>query len=194
MRDIIFLDRDGVINKDPGGWTEHSYVTRREDFIFLPNSIEALKILNEAGYDIVVISNQAGVGKGHYTSEKLEEVNRKMVEEVEKCKAKLAAVYYCIHKKDDDCDCRKPKTGLFKKAEKDLKVEAKGKFFIGDNKTDIKAGIEMGMSTILLLSGKTDLELLKDWDIKPDYIFDNLYEAANFIINKPTTYGGRRST
>jgi len=74
---IIFLDRDGVINKDPGGWTEYSYVTKWEDFIFLPNVLKALKEINDLGYDIVVISNQAGISKGYYSREALDDVKFK---------------------------------------------------------------------------------------------------------------------
>jgi len=182
MRKIIFIDRDGVINKDPSGWTEHSYVTNCEDFHFLPNSILALKKLSASGYDIILISNQAGVAKGYYTEDTLNNVTRKMFDEIEKNGAKIKKAYYCVHQPSDNCDCRKPKTGLFKRAEKELGVSAAGNFFIGDGKMDVAAGAGMGMRTILVLSGKTDLEKMKSWDIKPDYIFDDLFEAVNFIL------------
>ena len=184
MKKTIFIDRDGVINKDPGGWTEHSYVTRRDDLIFLPNSKEALRKLTEAGFEIIVISNQAGISKGHYTKEKLEEVTRKMTEEIEKNGSRLKKVYYCVHQNSDNCDCRKPKTGLFERAEAELGVQAAGSFFIGDGKTDIEVGLAKGLRTVLVLSGKTDLEKLRGWDIKPDFIFDNLLDAVNFIIGE----------
>ncbi|MGB2706257.1 MAG: HAD family hydrolase [Candidatus Omnitrophota bacterium] len=182
MRKTIFIDRDGVINKDPGGWTEHNYVTRWEDFHFLPNSIKAMKKLNEAGYGIVIVSNQAGVNKGYYTKEKLNEINQRMLGEMEKNGVKVKKVYYCVHQDSDDCDCRKPKTGLFKQAEKELGVTAAGNFFIGDGKMDVEAGAGMGMRTILVLSGKTNLEKIRDWDLKPNYIFDDLQEATEFIL------------
>ena len=82
MKKIIFIDRDGVINKDPGGWTEHSYVTRREDFIFLKGAKEGILALSRAGYEIVVISNQAGVAKGHYSEKELKEINDNMLNEI----------------------------------------------------------------------------------------------------------------
>ncbi len=184
MRKIIFIDRDGVINKDPGGWTENGYVTQWEDFHFLPGSINALKKLNGAGYDIVMISNQAGVGKGYYTEKSLDDINRKMLEEIEKKGARIKKTYYCVHQPGDNCDCRKPKPGLFKQAERELGVSAAGNFFIGDGKMDIEAGAGMGMRTILVLSGKTDLEKMKDWNLKPDYIFDDLNEATDFILKQ----------
>ena len=187
MKKIIFIDRDGVINKDPGGWTDYNYVTRWEDFIFFKDSIEALAKLTRAGYEIIFISNQAGISKGYYSKEALTEVNTKMLKELEKNGVKIKKTYYCIHQDSDNCDCRKPKIGLFKQAEKEFKIEAKGTFFIGDGKTDIEAGEKAGLKTILVLSGKSSLENTRSWNIKPDYIFDNLSEAVNFILE-----GGRK--
>ena len=179
---FIFIDRDGVINKDPGGWTKYNYVTKWEEFKFLPNSIKALKKLNETGYKIVVMSNQAGISKGYYTEEKLNEINRKMIEGITKNGAKLEKVYYCIHQDSDNCNCRKPKTGLFKIAEKKLKIKLRSMFFIGDGKMDMEAGRNMGMRTLLVLSGKTSLEDIRGWEKQPDYIFNDLFEAVNFIL------------
>ena len=184
VRKIIFLDRDGVINKDPGGWTKYSYVTHWEYFKFLPNSVKALKKLNDAGYDIVLISNQGGISKGHYTEEGLREINKKMIAELEKKGAKIKKTYYCIHQNSDNCDCRKPMTGLFRQAEKELKIKAKGTFFIGDGKMDVEAAEKMGLKSILVLSGKSYLAGVRDWEVKPDYIFDNLSEAVNFILKQ----------
>ncbi|OGW75396.1 MAG: hypothetical protein A2Z72_03015 [Omnitrophica bacterium RBG_13_46_9] len=184
MSKVIFIDRDGVINRDPGGWTEHSYVTRWEDFIFMPNAISALKRLNESGFEIVVISNQAGVSKRYYTKKMLGEINKKMIEKIKKNGAKIKKVYYCTHQRSDNCGCRKPKIGLFKQAEKDLGVRASGKFMIGDGKMDIEAARSMGLKAILVLSGKTDLEEVDSWKFKPDFIFKDLAEAVEFVIGE----------
>ena len=177
----IFLDRDGVINKDPGGWTPHSYVTKLEEFIIFPYAEKAIKKLNDAGFDIVIISNQAGVSKGHYTKEALDEVNKFMIDKLEKNGGKIKATFYCVHQNSDNCDCRKPRTGLFKKAEEKLGIEAKGSFFVGDGKTDVEAADTAGLKSVLVLSGKTDVKDVKDWSVKPDYIFDDLLEAVEFI-------------
>jgi histidinol-phosphate phosphatase family protein len=180
---IIFIDRDGVINKDPGGWTKYNYVTRWEDFKFLPGSKKALKKLNDAGYAIIIISNQAGVGKGYYSKDELGTVNLKMLEEINIAGGRIKKAYYCIHKPDDNCDCRKPKTGLFRQAEKELDIKGAGSYFIGDGKTDIEAGEKMGLKTILVLSGKTSLEDMRSFEVKPDYVFDDLSETVDFIIS-----------
>jgi len=182
MKKVIFVDRDGVINKDPAGWTPHSYVEKWEDFKFLPGSIDALKKLTLAGYSIILASNQGGISKGYYAEDALNEINQNMLEKLEENGAKIEKTYYCIHQDSDNCNCRKPKTGLFESAKKELNLNAVDAFFIGDGKTDVEAGIKFGLRTILVLSGKTKLKDLKNWNIKPDYIVDDLLEAVNFIL------------
>jgi D-glycero-D-manno-heptose 1,7-bisphosphate phosphatase len=182
MTKAIFIDRDGVINKDPGGWTKHSYVTRWEDFVFLPGSKEAIKRLNDAGLDIVVISNQAGIAKGHYSETELSGINKNMLSEINRASGKIKKVYYCIHQTSDDCDCRKPKIGLFRQAERELNIKARDTYFIGDGKTDVEAGREANLRTILVLSGKTSPEDVKNWEVKPDHICKNLSEAADLVL------------
>lgn len=180
----IFIDRDGVINKDPAGWTEHSYVTRPEDFEFLPGALEALRKLANSGYKTIVISNQAGVSKGYFTKEKLDEVNSRMFKEVKKSGGKIEESFYCIHKDEDKCNCRKPKTGLFEIAVKKYFVNTKETYFIGDGHADIAAGERMGLKTVFVLSGKTSRQEMGKWPEKPDYIFKNLLEAVNWLLAK----------
>ena len=178
----IFIDRDGVINKDPGGWTEYSYVTRWEEFHFLPNTKEALKLLTDNGYDIIVVSNQGGVNKGYYSQKALNAITAKMLREINSAGAKVKRTYYCIHQDSDNCDCRKPKTGMFKQAEKDLGIKAKGAWFIGDGKMDVEAGKSAGLKTMLVLSGKTTIGDVGKWETKPDRIFGDLLDAVKFIL------------
>lgn len=180
----IFLDRDGVINKDPGGWTKYNYVTHWKDFHFLPGAIEALKLLNARRYDVIIISNQAGVGKGHFTKEELAEVNRRMCEEVAKKGGRIKSVYYCTHKKEDNCACRKPRTGLLDEAARDHGLTLRGAYFIGDSSVDVLAGKDSGMRTIFVLSGKMTIEELKREGIRPDYIFKDLLGAVKWILEK----------
>ena len=181
---LIFLDRDGVINKDPGGWTKYSYVTRWEEFHFLPGSKEALKKLKTAGYEIILISNQAGINKGHYTMDDLKDINSKMLAQIRQAGGNIRSMYYCPHRKDENCACRKPGTGLFEKAAKEIDVDFNAAFFVGDGSTDIEAGKKKGLNTILLLSGKSRLEDVKDWKYKPDYIKKDLLEAVEWILEE----------
>jgi len=179
----VFLDRDGVINEDGYGWTEYGYITRWEDFRFLPGVLEGIKKFSEAGYKCVIISNQQGVGKGYYTEEQLSEVNKKMVEAIREAGGDIAGSFYCTHTKEEDCDCRKPREGLFLKAKEKLEIkELGGKFYIGDTERDIQAGRTAGLKTILVLSGKTSKNDFKKWDNRPDHVCKDLNSAADLVI------------
>jgi len=182
MKKVVFIDRDGVINKDPGGWTKHSYVTRWKDFHFIRGAKAAIKLLSANGFDLIVISNQGGVSKGFFTERKLDSINSRMLKEIRKSGGMVKKTYYCVHQSSDECDCRKPEIGMFKRAAKELGIRIKGSFFIGDGKVDVEAGHKAGLKTILVLSGKTPLSDVDEWSIKPDCIFKGLAEAARFII------------
>ncbi|MBU4376396.1 MAG: HAD family hydrolase [Candidatus Omnitrophica bacterium] len=182
MQKVIFIDRDGVINKDPGGWTKYSYVTKWEDFLFIDGSIRALKLLKDAGYKVFLISNQGGISKGYFTQKDLDVVNKKMLLEIEKGGGKIDSLFYCPHHDKDNCECRKPKTGLIEKAAKDMHIDFKNTCIIGDAIGDIEAGKRMGMKTIFVASGKTSLSELDGWSVKPDYIKQNLLEAVEWIL------------
>ena len=179
----IFLDRDGVINKDPYGWTEYSYVTKPEDFLFIPGVKEGIKKFADAGYKSVIISNQQGVGKGYFTEEDLSKVLDKMVGEITDSGGEVAGVYCCIHATEENCDCRKPKDGLFKKAKEELGIESfEGMFYIGDTERDMESGKRAGLKTILVLSGKSTREDPETWNTKPDHICEDPNETADIVI------------
>ncbi len=178
---VIFLDRDGVINKFPGNG---NYVTRVKDFHFIPGALEALRTLTELGYTIFVISNQAGVGKGIYSQDKLNRINRKMINTVQKIGGKIKKVFYCTHKADDGCSCRKPAIGFVRRAmalmNKTIR-SAKRAFFVGDTEVDIAAGHNAKCKTIFVLSGGEDLRYMRKWKVKPDYIAKDLFQATEII-------------
>lgn len=177
---IIFIDRDGVINEEL-----NSYVTSWDKFQFLDGALQALKKLTDENYHIVIISNQAGVAKGEYTVEELNVINENMLKEIERATKKRPATYYCIHKDEDDCSCRKPKIGLFKQAEEEFgKIDYANTYFIGDQQRDIETAKNLGLKSILVLSGRADLEQIKDWTIKPDYIKRDLLDAVNWLLER----------
>ena len=183
MIKALFIDRDGVINKDPGGWTKTNYVTDWKDFHFIPGTLEALKVLKKNRIKVIVASNQGGVNKGFYTMEELSEVNSSMLKEIEKSGGDIEEVFYCIHKDEDKCECRKPKPGMLETAAKKYHIDPKKTYFIGDVRTDVMAGKRAGMKSILVLSGKTSCADIEGWapEEKPDYIFANLLEAVNWL-------------
>ena len=177
-RIAVFLDRDGVINRYPG---DTKYVTSWEEFRFLPNAKKAIALLTSKGYSVFVISNQAGVGKGIYSQDTLNDITGNMLKALEKSKAKVTAVFYCTHRNEDNCSCRKPKDGLIKLAIKGTKIELKSSFFVGDTIRDVLTAKTAGCKSILVLSGKEKLPNRSQWQNQPDYIFKGLYEAARFI-------------
>lgn len=177
----VFLDRDGVINYDPG---EKLYVTRIKDFHFIPNAKAAIAKLTKAGYRVFVISNQAGVGKGLFSELDLAKLTKYMLKAVARSKGKIEKVYYCLHRKEDNCSCRKPKTGLLKQAAKEFPINFKQSFFVGDTLRDIKTAKAIGSEAILVLSGKERLSNRKNWDIPPDFVFRDLDSAAEYILSQ----------
>lgn len=179
---VVFLDRDGVINEFPGNG---NYVTKVKDLHFIPRALEAIRILTEARYKIFVISNQAGVGKGVYSKDKLRRITRKMHQEVGKAGGAITGVYYCIHKPDAGCSCRKPGIGSICKALRSIDksiLSAKNAYFVGDTKADIETGYNAGCKTIFVLSGRENRRYMRSWLIKPDYIVRDLYEATKVIL------------
>ena len=154
MKKIVFLDRDGVINKKP---PMSDYVKKWEEFRFLPGAIEAIKLLNDNGFKVVVVTNQAGIAKGQFSLSDLHYIHDNMQKELKKHNAHIDAIYFCPHGYDDNCDCRKPKPGLLLQAAKELKFDTKDAILIGDDEKDEKAGEAAGCETIRI---KTDSSLL----------------------------------
>ena len=178
---VVFLDRDGVINEFPGNG---NYVTKVKDFRFIPRALEALKILTEQGFIIFVVSNQAGVGKGIFSKNKLDHITKRMLEKVKNSGGKIKRVFYCTHTTDDGCDCRKPQIGFIRRALRSMNKNIRGakrSFFIGDTRIDVLTGHKAGCKTIFVLSGRENHEhLIKD-NVKPDFITKDLLQAAKII-------------
>ena len=180
---VVFLDRDGVINQFPGNG---NYVTKVKDFHFIPGALEAIAALTELDHKIFVISNQAGVGKGIYSKDKLMRINRYMLKFVRKAKGKITRTFYCTHRSDDGCDCRKPSIGNVRRALQLLNKpidHARKAFFVGDTGVDIEAGHNAGCKTILVLSGRENRRYMRKWKIQPDFIVKDLKEAVTIIAN-----------
>jgi histidinol-phosphate phosphatase family protein len=182
MKKLIFIDRDGVINKYPG---DYKYVDSEETFVFLDGAKEAIALLTVAGYSIFVISNQAGVTKGLYSEKTLNNITKKMLDEVESYKGRIEQVLYCTHTEEEGCGCRKPKIGLIKKALNEIDLtNLNNSFFIGDSIRDVKTGKNAGCKTILVLSGREKIENKHNWQEQPDFIADNLYKAVEIILSQ----------
>ena len=177
----IFLDRDGVINEN----LNNDYVKRWDEFKFLPKAKEAIKILTDADWSIIIISNQAGIGRGIVSAQAVEKINTRMIDEIERCGGKVKAVYYCPHRPDENCECRKPKPGMLLRAAREFGIELSKSYLIGDSITDIQAGAQAGCTTVLVKTGwgKEYLEKRGEWPVNPDYIASDLCEAAELLLS-----------
>ncbi|MCX5642095.1 MAG: HAD family hydrolase [Candidatus Omnitrophica bacterium] len=177
----VFLDRDGVICR----YFAHDFTKSWEEFEFLSGAREALKMLNQAGAKVIVISNQSGVNKGIYSAKDLQEIDRRMSEAVTASGGRIAASFYCPHTIAEACLCRKPGTGLVQKAVSELNLNLKEStaYFVGDSETDIITGERSELTTILVLSGQTVLaKETEGWKIKPDHIAPDLTGALKYIL------------
>ncbi|MBU1124816.1 MAG: HAD family hydrolase [Candidatus Omnitrophica bacterium] len=182
---IVFLDRDGVINKYPG---DTEYVKSWEEFELLPRVTAALKKLKTHGFEVVIVSNQAGVSKGLYSQEALDAMTQNMLDEFAKAQVTIREVHYCTHRTEDNCNCRKPKIGLVEKtidalAKEGLEIDIEKSFFIGDTIRDIQTGKAAGLKTLLVFSGKEKPENKQNWESIPDFTALDLFEAAELVIS-----------
>ncbi len=174
----VLLDRDGVINTYQPG----RYVNSPGDLKFIRGSLAAIRSLTEKGIGIVVISNQAGVGKGLMRRETLDDVTRKMLKTIEEKGGRIREVKYCCHEPDAGCRCRKPAPGMILEAARRHKFRPADVVFIGDSRTDIEAAGAAGCPSILVLSGQQKNPDFADWLVKPDAIERNLQAAVRMIF------------
>jgi len=159
----LFLDRDGVINKK----IENDYVRNWEQFEFLPNVIEALKILNSLFDRIIIVTNQRGIGRGLMTEKDLENIHKKMLSVLNKEGIKIDKVYYCPHDyKKETCNCRKPKIGMALLAKKDFPdIDFRDSIMVGDSLSDIEFGKKAGMKSFLIGNKKANFKDLYQFAI-----------------------------
>lgn len=180
MNRAIFLDRDGVIVEDL------DYTYRIDQLKLIPGSAKAIKLLNENNFLVVIVTNQAGVAKGYFTERDVILFNESMREKLREHDAHIDAIYYCPHYPDAkiekykiNCNCRKPKPGMLKKAEKKFDIDLIQSFIIGDRLSDIEAGKCVGCKAIMVLTGYGKDEPKND---KIDRIAQNLYGAVEHIL------------
>ncbi len=139
---VVFLDRDGVINVN-----RDDYVKSWSEFEFLPGAKDAIKMLNETNYWVIIVTNQSPIGRGIFDHNTLEEIHNKMLQELSDAGAHIDAIYYCPHSPDDECGCRKPKPGLLIRAAEELNIDLTNSWLIGDSEGDIEAGKAAGCKT-----------------------------------------------
>lgn len=168
----VFLDRDGTISRDV------PYCSCPENFELLPMVAETIKLLNDCGFKVVIVTNQSGVGRGYFTEDMLAKIHQKMLGELTKSGAVIDAIYYCPHHPDDNCECRKPKPAMILQAARDLNIDLHQSYFIGDSDLDIGAGKSAGCFTIRINTGFEGVTK----ESFADFVCPDLYAGVEWII------------
>ena len=143
LHKTVFFDRDGVINKE-----RPDYVKSVDELHIFPNVAENVKILKNSGFMIVVITNQSAINRGLMTHDDLNKIHFAIQNHLQKKGTKIDAFYYCPHRPDENCECRKPKPRLFFKASKELNLDLKNSWMIGNNESDIQAAEFAGCKSV----------------------------------------------
>lgn len=186
-RRAVFMDRDGTINEDVG------YPGRYGQVHIYVKSYEAVRRINEAGLAAVVVTNQSGVGRGFFTEKDLLIIHEKMMKAFQAENARLDGIFYCPHfissaspEYDVDCACRKPFPGLALKARDILDLDLEGSYMVGDKVEDIRFGLNIGATPVLVLTGygPGSLVKLKEQGIQPAYTAPDLLDAVAWILRR----------
>lgn len=170
----IFLDRDGVINKDIKG----KYITDIKDVHIYQTALIGLKKIR--GYHLIIITNQSAINRGMITIERFKDINDFIVKKLNRHGIFINATYFCPHKPDENCKCRKPKTGLIIEAINDFNIDLGSSIMVGDKISDIELGRKVGVKTILVLTGQGKHEIKKNKNL-PDFIIKNLTYLKKII-------------
>lgn len=172
-RKVFFVDRDGVINKEIG------YLHDIDKFEFIDGVLEAFEYILSRNYDIIVVTNQSGIGRGFYSEDNFLELNKWMVNFLKSKGINILDVFYCPHSPEDDCNCRKPKPGMFLDAKKEFNIEMDKSWSIGDKETDITAATYAGISNTILVKSGHDIN---EENSKASYILESLYDVVDLNI------------
>ncbi len=185
-RRAVFIDRDGTISEEVG------YINHVTRYRVFPFAAEAVRVLHEAGWLAILVTNQAGVARGYFKEELVGEVHGLLARELEREGARLDAVYYCPHHPSvgeppyrQDCDCRKPRPGLIHRAASEFGLDLSACWMVGDRYGDTELARNAGVRSALVLTGYGRGELehqSRGWEHRPDLVAENLLEAAKEII------------
>lgn len=184
---VIFIDRDGALNEEVG------YITDLSQFRLFDFSAEAVRLINRSGRQAIVVTNQAGVARGHFTERFLIELHDRMKECLAEEGARIDGVYYCPHHPTEgiapyrvECDCRKPKPAFIEWAARDFNLDLTDCFTIGDRYSDVQLAHSVGGRGVLVLTGHGTIEYETErdhWPRPPDHIAENLLEAVKWALS-----------
>ncbi|MEE4113417.1 MAG: D-glycero-beta-D-manno-heptose 1,7-bisphosphate 7-phosphatase [Desulfobacteraceae bacterium] len=179
----IFLDRDGVINED-----SPDYITCWAEFHFIPGSLDALARLTRSGCTIIIITNQSAINRRWVTSTQLETMHRRLRQAVLDSGGRVTDIFYCPHRPDEGCGCRKPKPGLIFAARDRYGIDLSRAVMVGDSAKDIRAGQAAGCGRTVLVqtgNGMTAIQALEESGHRPDHVAADLDRAVQWILDRP---------
>lgn len=185
MKKAVFVDRDGTMLEEAG------YLSSMDRLVFFPYTVDAIRLLNRAGFAVVVITNQAGIARGIVKEAFVAEAHAHIAEHVAAGGARIDAFYYCPHHPQGiiesltrTCDCRKPAPGLLRRGAADLGLDLPASFMVGDKVEDVKVGIAAGARSVLVRTGygRESEATLKQQSIEPAAVADNLMGAVAWIL------------
>lgn len=174
----VFLDRDGVLNRDTPG-----FITSAEMLEALPGAPDAVARLCRAGFTVAVVTNQSGVGRGIMTESDLASVHARLTSEIERAGGAFAAIYHCPHAPWELCECRKPLPGMLFRARDELGINLNRSYLVGDKPTDIECGAVAGCRTILVLSGLDPTYAPERFRIEPDHVCADITAAVTWVLD-----------
>ena len=182
LRPAVFLDRDGTIAEEVG------YLNHVSRFRMFPFAAQAIRQINQAKLPVIVITNQSGVARGYFPESLVGAVHELMTTQLVKDGAHIDALYYCPHKGDDACACRKPRPGMLERAAREHGLDLRRSFVVGDRYGDIDLARSVKARAILVRTGYGEGEIQwhsAKWPAPPDFIADNLADAADWIVRQP---------
>lgn len=182
LKSAVYFDRDGTINEDSG------YLSDPGALEMIPGAARSIKKLNDRGVPVVVISNQSGVGRGYFAEEAVKAVNDRLASILSAQGAFIDAIYYCLHRPDEDCECRKPRTGLVDRAAKEHGIDNRRSYVVGDKASDIGLAESAGAKGILVLTGNGAKERDK-LAAAPAFVAADINEAVEWIIRDMAAAG-----
>lgn len=174
---LVILDRDGVVNYD-----SKQFIKSPAEWRPIPGSIDAIAKLSQAGYRVIIATNQSGIGRGLFDMDTLNAIHEKMHRAVQQAGGRIDAIFYCPHPIEDDCKCRKPKTGMFERIAGCFNVDLIGTPSVGDSLRDLQAAAAVGARPLLVLTGKGTQTQAEGGLPEGTQVFPDLATAAEEIL------------
>jgi len=179
-RPVVFLDRDGTVNEEVG------YLNHLSRLRLIPGAAEGIRLLKEAGFAVVIVTNQSGPARGYFPESLVHEVHAELRRRLSAAGAELDGIYVCLHHPEAGCSCRKPRPGLALKAAEELELDLSRSFVVGDRWVDLELARNLGARGVLVLTGygRGELEyVLPQKGIRPDLVAEDLLAAARLILS-----------